>query len=354
MRIYFLSFILFVLFPSLVIGQFGYGKISEIDALKTRKLIVIVEEPQERVIKKLQRKKQIDKIEVYKKAINDYNSKMKAVVEKFWWFSKNGFEYKTFKEANELRKNKETDKEYAVLYCVTAAMYTSAFSGNSGVVESSGLDWTADIEDQSKDRDFYDSYTQMKVSLLDDLNKVWKPIWYVALPDIFPTTTSLIFGMQNLQVYMDFRVRKKENKEDISAMGELKASVKKNHPNLNTKTLLLREDILAKGMDKDKIAAVYPYKFEIVNKERMDSIVFSSDDNYLYALVIPSIVANSRANEVIYIDEIFLASNNEVCAYSMPNMAAHVAELFAGVSRVGNGKKNIGEKNLKAFVSGGD
>src|SRR5574337_186902 len=103
MKIQLLSYLLLLLFPFSVSAQFGYGKISDIEGVQNRKLIVITESPNEKVIKKLNKKNHADKIPVYQHAIEEYNNNMKMIAEKFWWYSKNGIEYKTFKEADELR-----------------------------------------------------------------------------------------------------------------------------------------------------------------------------------------------------------------------------------------------------------
>ena len=174
----------------------------EIEALQSRKLIVITEQYSDKVLKKLQKKNHSDKIALYEAAIDNYNANMKKIVEKFWTFSKNGVEYKTYAEANDLRKS--DSKDYAVLYCVSAEM--SAFS--SGFDEGDGLNWTWDITDPSKDRDYFDGFAEMKVS--DAGRPKDKPIFYVVLTDNFPTVTSLVNGMFTLQAYMDLRLEKEK------------------------------------------------------------------------------------------------------------------------------------------------
>lgn len=332
------AFIFITGFPLFVSAQFGYGKVSEIEALQSRKLIVIVEEPKEKVIKKITRKKHEDKIPVYKAAIDGYNVKMKQVAEKFWTYSKNGIEYKTYKEVDELRKAKI--KDYAILYCASSEM--SDF--HAGFEEESGLDWTWDTEDDSQDRDYFDGFTQMKVSLLEDLKG--KPIMYAVLPDIFPTITSLVYSIQTLQTYMDIRIRQKKNDEDISPKEYINNSIKKNHPDLARKTLLIREDLISKKLDKNNIASIYPYKFEIVNKERLDSVVLHADNNYAYALIIPALNSGTSSNSVYYFQTILGADSGEMFAYSQPSIAA--AAFSFGMA--GHGKKYIEEKNLQDFM----
>ncbi|HRH47479.1 MAG TPA: hypothetical protein PLP23_01935 [Panacibacter sp.] len=339
-KIIILTAIVFAIIPHFVSAQFGYGKVSEIEELKTRKLIVIIEEPKDKVIKKITKKKHEDKIPVYKAAINEYNAKMKQVAEKFWTFSKNGIEYKTYQEVDELRKAK--NKDYAILYCLSGEMSDI----HSGFDESSGLNWTWNTEDDAEDRDYFDGFTEMKVSLLEDMKSI--PIMYTVLPDIFPTVTSLVLGMQTLQTYMDIRVRQKKDGEDISQREYMNNSIKKNNHDLAGKTLLIREDMLSKKLDKSKIADAYPYKFEIVNKEKLDSIVFNTNTNYIYAMVMPAVNSGTRTNSVYYFQAAIGAGNGEYYGLSMPNIAATI--FSAGIA--GHGKKYVEEKNLQDFVKG--
>lgn len=335
-----LLFIIIIL-PILSTAQFGYGKVSEITALQSRKLIVLVEQQNARVLKKLQKKDQQDKISMYNTAIENYNANMKKVAEKFWTFSKNGIEYKTFQETDALRKS--GSKDYAVLYCVSSAM--SAF--NSGFSEDDGLDWTWNIADQSKDRDYFDGFTEMKVSTLEDLKS--KPIFYVVLPDIFPTTTSIVNGMFTLQTYMDIRLRSKKDNEDISSKKQMDEWVAANNKNLKNKILLIRQDLLPKDFDKAKVAETYSYPFEIVSSDKLDSVIFNQYSKYVYALVIPGINSGMRNNQVYYMQAIFGADNNEVYAYSMPSMGGMMLGGSFGARNIGH--KYIDSKTLNEFIN---
>ena len=330
-----------IVLPLFCKAQFGLGKVSEIEALQARKLIVITEQPNDNVLKKLKKKNQSDKIALYDAAIDNYNADLKKVVEKFWTFSKNGFEYKTYAEADALRKS--GNKDYAVLYCVSASM--NHF--NSGFSEGDGLNWTWDTKDESKDRDYFDGFAEMKVSTLEDLKD--KPIFYAVLTDNFPTITSLANGIWTMQTYMDIRLRKKRDKEDVSAKDQMNEWVAKNNKSLKNKILLLRQDLLPKDYDNSKIAQNYPYKFEIVSSAWLDSLVYNKDPQYAYALVIPGVNGGERVNQVFYMQAVFNADNGEMCAYSMPSMGGMMLAGEFGTHNVGH--KYIDSKTLKDFVN---
>ena len=61
-----LIILLLTLFIKPVQAQFGMGKIEEIEAVQGRKLIVMIEEPRERMIKKLTKKPKRGSVEEYK------------------------------------------------------------------------------------------------------------------------------------------------------------------------------------------------------------------------------------------------------------------------------------------------
>lgn len=65
-------------------AQLGMGKIEEIEAVQARKLIVMVEEPREKMLKKIAKRPKRGSVEEYKADLITYNQNLRAVVEKFW------------------------------------------------------------------------------------------------------------------------------------------------------------------------------------------------------------------------------------------------------------------------------
>lgn len=341
MRSYSLLVLCILIFPVLSKAQFGLGKVSDLEAVQSRKLLVIVEQPSAKVLKKLQKKNQQDKISQYNAFVDEYNADMKKITEKFWNFSKNGIEYKTFKEAEDLRKS--GNKDYAVLYCISSEM--KSFS--SGFLEDDGLDWTWDMRDESKDRDYFDGFIVMKISTIEDFNR--KPVYYNVLPDVYPTISSLVVGEFMLQQYMDIRLRKKRDNEDISSKEQLNEWVTKNNKNLKNKTLLIKQDYLSRNYDQSKIAQNYPYKFQIVSSETLDSAVYNRDPRYVYAIVLPGVNAGTYKNQVYYMQAVFDAETGELCAYSMPSMGGMMLGAEFGGKTVGH--RDIDAKTLTDFVN---
>jgi len=68
-----------------------------------------------------------------------------------------------------------------------------------------------------------------------------------------------------------------------SGMGMAKVEYNKEEQDkLKDKTLLIRRDLLDKGVTEDMIKQSYPYPFKIVSKDEMDKYVLAGDAKYAY------------------------------------------------------------------------
>ncbi len=331
--------ILFSIIAINTYAQFGRGKIEEIEAVQKRKLIVILEEPRESVIKKLTKKKKDSELDNYKAAVDEYNAEMKEVVEKYWPYKENGFEYKTYKQVQALKKAKNT--KFAVLYCISQR--PSTFS--SGYASAEGLSWTWNIKEDSEDRDYFDYFTTMVVNQIEDFEST--PIYSTPLPDIFPTKASLVFGINNTKSYFDYRIRKKKNGEKINQQEVADNQVKENAPKLKDMTLLIRKDLLNKELPEASIGTYYGYKFKVATKEEVDNAIMSQQEQTGYIVILPTVVSNSNTNYIIYMQFIYDAKTNELMAYIRPSTLS-----MMGAAQIGGkaGKKTIEKNNLEKFT----
>lgn len=319
-------------------AQFGMGKIEEIEAIQRRKLIVILEEPREKIIKKLTKKKKESEIANYKSAIEEYNNEMKEIVEKYWPYKENGIEYKTYAEVEALKKSKS--KKFAVLCCVSQR--PSSF--DAGYVSAEGLYWSWDIREDSEDRDYFDYFTSMVVNQIEDFEKT--PVYTTPLPDIFPTKASLVFGIVNIKSYFDYRIRKKKNGEKINGQKIMDDQVKENAPKLKNMTLLIRKDLLNKDLPESDISKYYQFKNKVSSKEDIDNAIITQADQTAYIIILPFVVSTSRNNSIIYVHYIYDAKTNEMMAYVMPSMASMIGASYIGGK---SGKRTIEKKNLEKF-----
>lgn len=320
------------------LAQMGMGKVEEIMAVKSRKLIVIVEEPQERIIKKLTKKKKETEIEQYRATLEKYNYEMREVAEKFWPYKENGFEYKTFEEVKRLKKDK--NKEYAVLYCVSQR--PSSF--NSGYVSSDGLEWWA-ISDEDA-ANFNDCFVTMIVNQIEDLER--RPVYSTPLPDMFPTKAGLVFGITSTANYFDYRIRKKMKGEKVDQQEMVDEQVKENAPKLKEMNLLIRKDLLNKDLPENAISKYYPYKYTVCSKDDIDNAIMNQQDQTAYIMILPLIVSNSNNNSVMYIHYIFDAKTNQLMAYIKPSVGSLLLSGMGG--GMAAGKRTIEKVNMEKFA----
>jgi len=333
------SLALFVIHPLCMHAQFGMGKIDEIESVQKRKLIVVLEEPRERILKRLTKKKKEDQVESYKTALNEYNAIMKEVIEKYWPYKANGIEYKSYKEVLALKK--ADNKDYAVVYCIS--QHPSSF--NAGFVNSDGLNWSWDMKDDSEDRDYLDYFTTMVVNVIEDFER--KPVYSTPLPDVFPSKASIVFGVSTCQYYFDYRIRTKKNGEKVDAQKMQEEQIKENAPKLKDMTLLIRQDWLNKDLPEASIKTHYPYKYKVVSSEEMDKAVVGQQEKTAYILILPYVISTSKTNSIMFFHYIYDAKSCALMAFVQPKMGAMMAAgNFGGKA----GKRTIEKTNLEKFT----
>jgi hypothetical protein len=302
-------------FTKNVKAQMGYGKPEDIEQVKKRKLIVVLEEPNEDVMKKLTKKHKTDQIKEYQTALDAYNTEMKEVIEKFWNFSANAIEYKSAKDVEKIKKS----NEYAIIYCS---------SGSNGVgSKHEALEWWP-----KGDKVEGDAVTLMAVCLPEKN----KPIYYIGMPDAFPTKADLVYGITAIEFYFNYR----ESHQKISK-NEYEEMVEQYQPRLKNRTLLLRQDELDEKLTPEEIKTAYPFAYKTVTTDEMDQYVVNADSNYAYAVIAPSF-AGSR---VIYIQYVYDCKDGTMLGMSMPSMGAMMFSGYTG----GAGHSVFTKKTLPDF-----
>jgi hypothetical protein len=292
-------------------AQYGMGKIEEIEAVQSRKLIVMVEEPRERMLNKIAKRPKKGTVEDYKTDLQTYNENIKAVVEKFWPYNKAGIQYKTYDEIMNLRKTKTQD--YAVIACLSSeARRTSA-----GYNYAQGLYWVKDIKDDFEDRDDA-MFSVIMVNTIEDFGK--QPVFYLPLFDVFPTKASLVYGIKNIESYFNLRIKTKKNGAKMRDERErIEEEMAKRAPALKEKTLLIREEWLDKELTEANLKNFYPYKYQICDRAFMDNIVMNSDSKYAYGVVLPYVMSNSNSTYIAYYQYAMDAADSQLMCFVKPS-----------------------------------
>jgi len=318
-----------------VYAQYGLGKIEEIEEVRSRKLIVMIEEPREKVLKKIAKNPKRGSVEDYKADLKNFNESMKIVVEKFWPYSKVGIQYKTFDEIEAIKKKKS--EEYAVIACLSSQPSTMS----AGFKYAEGIYWVKDIKDDFEDRDDL-MFSTMIVNKIEDWGKV--PVYYIPLFDVFPTKASLVYGIKGIENYFNFRIQTKKNGAKAKDERErIEEQVKSRAPKLANKTLLLRQEWLDDELTSENLKNYYPYKYQVCDRELMDKIVMEGDGNYAYGVVMPTVVSGTSANVVIYAQFVMDGADSQAMCIVKP------AKMSVGIGGK-IGKKNFTDKIMIKIV----
>ncbi len=88
---------------------------------------------------------------------------------------------------------------------------------------------------------------------------------------------------------------------------KLKKVYNKKAPNISKKTLLICEDGIGTKLPKSDISGIYPYKFEMCNKEKIEQVIKDKNTDYCYLQVASTkkkslYVFDAATGEVLYYD----------------------------------------------------
>lgn len=336
-RLFFFALLLVSSFQ--IHAQMGIGKIEEIEEVQKRKLIVMIEEPREKMLKKIAKKAKRGSVEDYKADLKTYNENIKTVVEKFWPYNKTGIQYKTFDEIKALSKTKS--KEYAVLIC--ASVEPRSFS--SGFNYAEGLYWVKDIKEDFEDRDDA-MFSAMAVNTIEDFTG--NPVFYLPLFDVFPTKASLVYGIKGIEGYFKMRIETKKNgAKNRDIMEKAEEEMSKRAPTLTSKTLIIREEWLDKELTKENLKNFYPYPYEICTREFMDDVAMNQDPKYAYGVVLPYVISHSSSNSFLYFQYVIDAVDNQTICLVMPSTGSMM--LATGVTGKA-GTRNFTMKTMTKIV----
>jgi hypothetical protein len=332
-------FALLLMSASALHAQMGMGKIEEIEEVKKRKLIVMIEEPREKMLKRIEKKAKRGSVEDYKADLKTYNENVKAVVEKFWPFNKTGIQYKTYDEIKVLSKSK--NKDYAVLICVSAQ--PSRMS--AGFIYSEGLYWVKDVKEDFEDRDDA-MFSVMAVNTIEDFGS--KPVYYLPLFDVFPTKASLVYGLKGIEAYFDMRIQTKKNgAKQRDEVERLEEEMAKRAPQLKNKTLIIREEWLDEELTKENLKNYYPYPYQICTREFMDDVVMNQDGKYAYGVVLPYVISGSNRNSILYFQYVLDGADSQTMCAVRPSSGGM---MLAGGITGKAGNRNFTIKNITKIV----
>jgi hypothetical protein len=272
MKKIFLAFISLFILLSGIKAQCEYIKPHDINELSSRRLIVVIEQPEDLIKEKLTKKKV--STDVYAAAIDSYNKNFQEAITKFWKISRGDIEFKTLDEINRISDK----KNYAIIYCRTAKQIEL----DQSYAHIHGILWWGNFSEVVRDRDFVGKMTVLGISLLDKFSM--PPIYQCPVPDVFPSQADLDYVLGAVSNYITYRNNHRHLSDD--KMDE--TMLKDNQPELKDKVLLLRRDLLDKKIaNAALISKIYPFPYLITSKDSIDQAIESADEKYAIAIVAP-------------------------------------------------------------------
>lgn len=302
-------FVLLLLFvPLKPFAQFGQGKVEDIQDIKKRTLILLLEEEDEKILKKLAKKP--DELKFYKDEIVRLNADLTEITAKFWTFTSAPVT-KTRTEVEALKASK--DNKYAVL----------AFD------RYKATDWARDFYGVNR----YAINSKLIGALFIDLIEEFeerKSVSIQNLPNLVPTKGDLAAGLEMMQNYLNARLAGKKRKDTMD-------EVKENGTQLKSKTLLLDKEDLKGKLKPADIKAAYPFNYKIVDYAEIEKAILEKDSQYAFVQIVP-LSLGTLSFEHIVLD----AGTGKALTQYLP--------IQATIGNSSNTNERIGEKALKAYV----
>jgi hypothetical protein len=301
--LFFILFLFTVTRPTL--AQYGTCNAAKLKELPNRKLIVVTELDSPRLIELLGKKRKTKEIDLYKASVENYNTNLRAIVERYWPFGQD-IEYMSFSEADRMRRAKV--KEYAVLYCGHVENFTT--KGDEGARRHSGLVWEENFPTVNTKRDHWDTYAVMEIKLIEDLGK-HETVFSQNLANILPDKADLLFGMQMLNQYVQADAAKAKFTQ-LQDVLSYKATMS------DTTTLLLRKDWLHPYINENNVRAIYPHPYRIVDAHEYEAKVDCADSAFAYVQIIPEVDSRRAKIKVSYLHLVLNAADGAVLAVYSP------------------------------------
>lgn len=288
---------------------------EDIAQVKKRTLIVGIRSENPKLIKKYSKKKDKSILKDYQAEIKEYNENIKAAVVKFWKFSPK-VEYKTYDEIMVLSKAKKLDK-YSILSHDVITMYANTVGG---------------FRNQTG--------TKSSLNLMLGKGKKSNYVTGMMMPSIIASKEDFAYALLGIQHMLEAFEKDKDRKE-------MKEDLKENSLQLEELTLLIDKALLDKKVTKEKIRAVYPYKFEFVDAERINQAIWNQEKGVCYIQVLPLTAVSSsmggplglsslNMSKMLYGQMVMKSETGEAIAYSIPKMGTMLTKS----------RKEIDEKTI--------
>lgn len=325
-------------------AQFSITTKKEAHKVKNTILLVSLSEESPKTVEKFSQNP--EELENYRSQIAGRNHALKNAVEKYWWFS-NKVEYVIESKA---RKMLKAQKGKYVL--IGFGQYLDYEKLNTGIGrDGNPAGWSHNVKVQDKmpgaasftPKDLGMTYNKSTKysSLANEITtlEITDPgnIIKAYLPNVFPSESDAVYGIQQLQYILNYLVDNEEN-----SILKLPGQVKKNASELKRKTLIIDKEDLDAKLTEAEIKEAYPYPIKIVSQDEIDRAIFEKDSNVVYVQITDAPVGKGKVS-AHYLSNPF---NGKIYCVELPPVAV-VAE---GNSIITYGQR-IKAKHLKNYTN---
>jgi hypothetical protein len=295
-----------ILFCFLVLTSFAskaqinvsfYADPDELKQLKTRPLLVEVLEEDEDVLKKLDKPKKADELADYKKFIVDFNKDFKIYAEKYWAFT-DKIEFKTTSEIEALQKAK--NKSYAVLRLVQ--LNDKGYWGFKTTQNVPAI-----------------AFTRIESNIIKTDSKIYLPSRNLNNENTL-SESDYKYALTILQANVDWIIA---NNKVLNFDKYAEKMAKENVSKLKGKTLLVEDNMLAKGRTKEAAIKNYGGDLKFVSESELNDALVNKSKNTAVLYTAPYGIVKSNApfvsmSTIVYFKIIVDCETNEILWLYMP------------------------------------
>lgn len=256
---------------------------AEASALKKGKLAVVVQERDEKVVKKFAKKP--DELKKYEESISLFNAYIKKAIEQDWSLTKE-VSFISQAEADQAKVAKT-----AGLYLLEVTEVKNYQMGDFYLANQSNKGF----QNTPRDRAYHLTIGGKSIGLaVYAAAKPNREFLISYLPAAGLSQGSVTFMVRHLQNQVNDCLD-----QNITGMSSLRNAIDTREASLKDKTLLLFDPLIStplqKVMDKKELGEFYPYATEVVSYEKLEEVIASKDSKYAYVWVVPAAAwANGR------------------------------------------------------------
>lgn len=308
-------------------GQFSITSQKDAALIKESKLLVVLEEPDPKTLKKLAKNGQSE-VDNYKLQIEGRNKALGEAAEGYWSFSS---EVKVLKESEVYDFLDGNDGYVTLQYGEYLDYYrmTSPFT-NTGKMAG----WTRDSQTGLPTYLAPTRYSVLanEITTLEILDK--KSLIKVYLPNLSPSKTDVVYGLKEIQYILTYL---SEGNKFIGILKQIKA----NNAELDKVTLLIDKDDVDEDLTEDLIKEIYPHPFMISDYETIEKAILEENPQYAYVTIVsvPGGKGNVNAHTILG------AKDGKIYRYLMPKVAFGIK----GTSAIQYNTR-IREKQVKKYI----